>query len=159
LLPPAKELNQARKSAGLALNPKRASKGDFGDLHETSARLMSFTKEWEHKIEPWLKRSKAARSFLLPLLVLAVFRYRFPNYDSPFERSLLSPLGRWEWDAVLFAVALSAYIWWRLTHMRRLYELTSSAIRPVSEGGNFRATYLIPEKEVPYLCCGTAAKL
>jgi hypothetical protein len=151
-LPPGKRLRQARVTAGQALNRSRADRSDFSGLHETAARLVSFTKQWEEEIERWLERSKAARSLLFPLLLLTLFRYRFAGYAWPFRDSFLSQLWLWQWDAALFVVALLAFIWLRLVHMRRLYELTTSSfVQAVVDGHSFRATYLIPEAELPYL--------
>ena len=155
LFPPAKKLKQARVRAAQALNKSRADDNDFGGLHETAARLVSLTKSWKDEIETHLERSKAARSFLFPLLLLTLFRYRFPDFpDSgwPFRESFLSRLWLWQWNAGLFCAALLAYVWLRLVHMRRLYELTTaSLVEPAGDNKNYRATFLIPNAEVPYL--------
>jgi hypothetical protein len=149
-LPPARRLQEARHEAGCALNEERANGRDFAGLHKTAARLVTFTKDWNEEVKPWLDRSKTARSFLLPLIFLTVFRYRWPSYPWRFPESFLSRLWLWQWDAALLAVSLLAYVWLRLMHMRRLYELISKKpIEPAEE--NIYAAYLIATAELPYL--------
>ena len=131
------------------LNAQRAKIGDFDRLYQTVARLASFTKQWKEDIEKWVERSKAARSFLFPLFFLTIFRYQFPGFEWPFRKSFLEALWLWQWDAALFVFALTAYVWLRLIHMRRLYALMKPEAAPAGE--NVRASYLIPQHELPYL--------
>jgi len=156
-LRPAKRLQDARLKAGETLNEQRATCGDFSGLHKTAATLIMYTREWKEEVEPWLHRSKAARSFLLPFLSLAVFRYRWPDFPWPFPESVLSRLWVWQWDAALFVLALVAYLWLRSIHMRRLYELIRTRTSEQA-GESIYAAYRIARRDVPYLDTPTAVQ-
>lgn len=148
-LPPTKALETARGAAGKTLNPERANQEDYLDLHQTAKRLAS-AQVWKDQIEPLLENSKTARTFLFPLLLLTIYRYNFPNEPSMFVKSsVLRWIWLWRWDALLFVVAVLIYLWLRVTHMTRLYNLTESNAR--REGDHFTATYHVPLTELPYL--------
>jgi hypothetical protein len=110
--------------------------------------LASPTKEWKENIKPWLERSKAARTFLIPLLFLTIYRYRVAS-DWPFQKSFLELVWLWQWDAVLFIIAFTAFVWLRLLHMTRLYDLIAKG--PARVGNGILASYPIPGDEVPYI--------
>jgi hypothetical protein len=154
-LPPAEKLNATRKDAAEILNGKRAGQYDYEGLYKTAERLFSRTEEYEKKVEAPLEGSKLARSFLLPLLALTVYRFNFPHQAWPFEKSWLSVFWSWKVDLFVFGLFLAGYIYWRLLHMRRLFDFVANNRpnhrRDPENPGKVLVEMSMLEKELPYI--------
>src|SRR4051812_27249988 len=79
-----------------------------------------------------LNISKAARSFIFPMIVILIYDILFyvndwPAYEWQASSLLWSFLSRWQVALPILIVSLFLYVWLRIKHMVALYKLIVDA--------------------------------
>jgi hypothetical protein len=140
-VPPTGNLATTRTAATQAL----ASSSDEG-LYSSAKHIFGTSEEWRDKVKPVLEVSKAARSLVLPLLVLAVLDSSstvrgvsfWPGPASPpILRALANP-----WVALALAgVCVFGFLYFRVWHMVALYRLVTPENTVFFQVEAFRANF------------------
>lgn len=127
LLPRTKKLTGIRRDAADKLNPDNyLSKG----IYKSAEMFISKSEEWKDKyiVKIWLDLSKAARAFVIPLFILLLLDVSqewigVPKIKTFLNHHILNWFGLWYIALISLLVLLILYVWFRLLHMVKLYDL------------------------------------
>ena len=98
-------------------------------VYKSTAKVLHGSEEWERRVKLKLEISKAARTFILPLIAVLVYGILWDRWNWPLVKKvaalpLLDSYGsRIIAFTALAVFALWVYLWFRMLHMHALYRL------------------------------------
>jgi hypothetical protein len=134
----------------------------FSGLYSAAKTIFSSGEEWENKVRARLEYSKAARVFVVPLLLLTIWTIvqpwpRFAPLIGVDREGLTATLilasDRWWVMYVAMQALAGTYLWLRIVHMVKLYGMVAESrcfrFEVRDEIGNVRTLLSVGSSVVP----------